>query len=584
MRKLLQINECLNLSTGKITQQIGELAIAKGWESWIAYSGREKELPSKSHLIRVGNFMDSCIHYAEDRFLDNEGLSSRRETKKLIKKINEIKPDVIHLHNIHDHWLNYKLLFTYLAKSNIPVVWTQHDQWATTGHCYYNLVGCERWKEGCHSCPLSKWYCVDQSQRNYKLKKQLLANIPSLTIVAVSDWLGNNIRLSHLNNRPIQIIHNGIDLNIFSPHPVNAHERYGIDKHKKIILGVAAIWDARKGLNDFYELAKGLPADKYAFVIVGSRIDKVKPVDEGCQMVFLDRTQNALELAQLYSSAAVFVNPTYQDNYPTTNLEAIACGTPVITYNTGGSPESVDEKTGTVVEQGDIEGIISAIERLAYGDYRDNCRKKAEAEFDKLKCFNSYILLYNKLLSGGGYVILGVSNIWSDDKGLTDLITLSKNPNNVVVLVGMSQEQVKKYSSEAYRDYNLIPIQRTHNQCELAMLYSLADVYVNPTYADMFPTVNLEALACGTPVITYRTGGSPEAIDDKTGAVIEQGDLSELCEKINEFKLINFKKMHTADCRRRALEKFDKNKCFEEYVDLYQKILSENANNSCERN
>lgn len=399
MPKLLQINVCLNLSTGKIAQQIGELAIAKGWESWIAYSGREKELPSKSHLIRVGSFMDSCIHYAEDRLLDNEGLSSRRETKKLLKKIDEIKPDVVHLHNIHDHWLNYKMLFTYLAKANIPVVWTQHDQWATTGHCYYNLVGCERWKSECHDCPLSKWYCLDRSQRNHRLKKKLLADITSLTIVPVSEWLGDNIRQSHLKNRNIVVIHNGIDIKIFSPQPMNAHERYGIDKQKRIILGVAAVWDARKGLNDFYKLAKRLPSDEYAIVIVGQRTEGIKPIENGCQMVFLDRTQNALELAQLYSSAAVFVNPTYQDNYPTTNLEAIACGTPVITYKTGGSPEAVDENTGIVIEQGNIEALAAAIHHMNEHPFSsDDCRKRAEEHFDKGKCFEKYIELYEQLL------------------------------------------------------------------------------------------------------------------------------------------------------------------------------------------
>lgn len=399
MKKLLQINECLNLSTGKIAQHIGELAIDRGWESWIAYSGREKEIPSKSHLIRVGSFMDSCIHYAEDRFLDNEGLSSRRETKKLLKRIDEIKPDVVHLHNIHDHWLNYKILFTFLAKAKIPVVWTQHDQWATTGHCYYNLVGCERWKKECHNCPLSKWYSLERSRRNFRLKKQLLADIPSLTIIPVSEWLADMMRLSHLKDRDIQVIHNGIDIKIFFPQPTNAHERYGIDKGKKIVLGVAALWDARKGLKDFYALAKRLPADKYAIVIVGQRTEEIKQVENGCQMVFVDRTQNAHELAQLYSSASVFVNPTYQDNYPTTNLEAIACGTPVITYRTGGSPEAVDENTGMVVEQGNVNALADAIRLMKEHPFSsEDCRKRAEEHFDKDRCFEKYIELYGDLI------------------------------------------------------------------------------------------------------------------------------------------------------------------------------------------
>lgn len=569
MPKLFQINECLNLSTGKIAQQIGELAIKNGWESYIAYSGREKEIASKSKLIRVGSYAESCIHYVEDKLLDREGLSSRIATMKLLKKIDKIKPDIVHLHNIHDHWLNYKLLFQYLADKNIPVVWTQHDQWATTGHCMYNICGCERWKEECHDCPISKWYSLDCSLRNYQLKKKLLANIPSLTIVPVSEWLGNNIRQSHLKNRPITVIHNGIDIHTFSPQPTNAYERYRINKGKKIILGVAAVWDERKGLNDFYELAKNLDKDKFAIVIVGQLTDEIKEVS-GCQMVFVNRTQNALELAQLYSSSSVFVNPTYQDNYPTTNLEAIACGTPVITYRTGGSPEAIDEGTGIVIEQGDIMGLEKAVYKLSLDDYKENCRKKAISDFDNTKCFNPYISLYNKLIGGGKIIILGVSNVWNDDKGLSDMITLSKNPDNVVVLVGMSKTQVKEYSSSTYKDCNLIPIQRTQNQHELSMLYSLADVYVNPTYADMFPTVNLEALACGTPVITYRTGGSPEAIDDKTGVVVEQGNVDALADAIRKMKKLP---PSSTDCRKRAEEHFDKDKCFEKYIELYESLI-----------
>ena len=241
-------------------------------------------------------------------------------------------------------------------------------------------------------------YDINADPFTVRLMKQLLANIPSLTIVPVSEWLGGNIRQSHLKDRDIQVIHNGIDIRTFSPQPVNAYERYGIDKNKKIVLGVAALWDTRKGLNDFYELAKRLPADDYAIVIVGQRTEDIKSLENACQMVFVDRTQNALELAQLYSSASVFVNPTYQDNYPTTNLESIACGTPVITYRTGGSPEAVDDKTGIVVEQGDVDALADAICKMKESPLSStDCRKRAEEHFDKDKCFEKYIDLYNDL-------------------------------------------------------------------------------------------------------------------------------------------------------------------------------------------
>lgn len=397
-KKLLQINVTANWgSTGKIAEQIGLCAMANGWESYIAY-GRMMN-PSKSKLIKIGSQWDVYEHYAESKFLDNEGLASRKATNIFLKTVDEISPDVVHLHNIHDHFLNYRLLFAYLAEKNIPVVWTQHDQWATTGHCMYNICGCERWKTECHDCPLSKWYSLDRSRRNFRLKKKLLADISSLTIVPVSDWLGDKIRLSLLKNRPMQVIHNGIDVNIFSPQPINAHERYGIDSDKKIVLGVAAVWDERKGLDDLYALAERLPKEKYAIVIVGQLTEKERFVS-GCQMVFVPSTQNSLELAQLYSSASVFVNPTYQDNYPTTNLEAIACGTPVITYRTGGSPESVDTATGAVVEQGDVDGLEKAVGKLTSSDCQSICRQKAIREFDNTKCFNPYVKLYNKLLRG----------------------------------------------------------------------------------------------------------------------------------------------------------------------------------------
>ncbi len=397
MFKLLQINVTANWgSTGKIAEQIGQLAIAKGWESHIAY-GRMKN-PSKSNLIKVGSRIDVYKHYIEGLILDNEGLASRWATKSLIREIDRISPDIVHLHNIHDHFMNYRILLRYLAEKNIPVVWTQHDQWITTGHCMYNLCGCEKWKTECNNCPLSKFYSLDRSSRNFRLKKKLCADIPSLTIVPVSEWLADNIRQSHLKNRPIHVIHNGIDIHTFSPQKSNVHERYCISENKKIVIGVAAIWSESKGLLDFYKLAQVLPSDEYAIMLVGKMPNDRPKVCNGCQMVFVDRTQNPLELAQLYSAASVFVNPTYADMFPTVNLEAIACGVPVVTYRTGGSPEAVDDKTGAVVDQGDIDGLVSQICKFASGNYKEACRNKAELNFDKSLCFQQYLDLYSTLL------------------------------------------------------------------------------------------------------------------------------------------------------------------------------------------
>lgn len=577
-KKLLQINVTANWgSTGKIAEQIGLLAMERGWESYIAY-GRMMN-PSKSKLIKIGTQWDVYRHYAEGRFLDREGLASRKATKDFLKVVDEIRPDIVHLHNIHDHYMNYPLLFRYLSEKKVPVVWTQHDQWATTGHCALTLVGCEKWKTECRDCPVQERWAIDRSKRNYELKKKLFTSLESLTIVPVSEWLGGEIKQSFLKNCLMRVIHNGIDLDVFKPRPTDVRQKYGLGD-KKIILGVASEWSERKGLKDLFHLAKMLPRNEYVIVIVGKVLGGKQDLSEGCcRMVFIERTQNQLELAQMYSAASVFVNPTYQDNYPTTNLEAMACGTPVITYNTGGSPEAVDKETGAVVKQGDVERLAEEAVRLSNGDYSEKCRKRAELLFDKSGAYNQYVKLYNKLLGGGKLylnsrdkgltVVLGVASVWSKSKGLMDFIELSKRDDLLVVMVGVSDSVRKILPSE------IVAISRTQNQQEMAMLYSLADVFVNPTYADMFPTVNLEAIACGTPVITYRTGGSPEAVSPETGWVVEQGDVAKIAEIIKSFKVTGNGEIlaQRAACRKRAEQEFDKDKRFEKYMELYEGLL-----------
>ena len=395
MPKLLQINVCLNLSTGKIAQQIGELAIAKGWESWIAYSGREKEIPSKSHLIRVGSFIDSCIHYAENRIFDNEGLSSRRETKKLLKRIEEIKPDVVHLHNIHDHFLNYRLLFEYLNQTDIQVVWTFHDCWAMTGHCMHFVTkNCDRWKTGCHDCLMKGEYpksLVDRSRKNWELKKSLFAGCKNLSVVACSDWIADFARESFLKDKRILTIHNGVDLSILKSQSKTESKRFKI-------IAVSSPWYPAKGELDIYKLRSILSDEDFEIIMVGLSANQMKKLPAGIRGI--QRTHNVNELAKLYSDSDVLINPTYADTFPTVNLEALACGTPVITYRTGGSPEAVDEKTGIVVKQGDIDALADAIRRMKEHPLSSaDCRKRAEEHFDKDKCFEKYIELYESLLN-----------------------------------------------------------------------------------------------------------------------------------------------------------------------------------------
>lgn len=401
---ILQVNTTINWgSTGKIAEQIGLVVMAQGGESYIAHSYRY-ENPSKSTPIRLGGKWSHKRHKWWSKF-DRHGLASNGPTRELIKQIEQIRPDVIHLHNIHGYYLNYRMLFKYLGTISTPIVWTLHDCWPFTGHCaYFDALGCDRWKTGCHDCPGLRTYpkakFADNSKGNYELKKRLFTSLANrITLVPVSGWLGEFVRESFLADCGVRVIRNGIDISAFAPMTGgDLVARNGLSG-RKIILGVASPWSARKGLSDFVKLRERLPLDKYAIVLIGLEEAQLATLPEG--IVGLRRTNSVTELAEWYSVADVFWNPTYEDNYPTTNLEAISCGTPVVTYRTGGSPESITEQTGVVLEQGDLEGVVAAIgEIVANGKecYAEACRRYAEEHFDKDKCFEQYIELYKELI------------------------------------------------------------------------------------------------------------------------------------------------------------------------------------------
>lgn len=393
MPKLLQINITSNWgSTGKITEAINLAAQRKGWECSTAY-GRWAN-PSQFPTYKVGNKWDMYVHYFENRIFDCEGLSSRRATKALIRHIEELKPDVISLHNIHDHYLNYELLFRYLNETDIKVVWTFHDCWAFTGHCFHFVTkDCMRWKTGCHDCPLHHLYpntVLDRSVKNYALKKELFTSNRNLTIAACSEWIAGFVRESFLKDKKVVVIHNGVDLNVFKP---ICSERSG---EKFTILAVSSVWNKEKGLFDIYKLREMLPA-QYQITMVGLSAEQMKQLPDG--VAGIERTQNVQELVKLYSDADVLINPTYADTFPTINLEALACGTPVITYKTGGSPEAIDDKTGMVIEQGNVAALANAIMQMKDNPLSSaDCRKRAEELFDKDKCFEKYVALYEELM------------------------------------------------------------------------------------------------------------------------------------------------------------------------------------------
>lgn len=400
MPKLFQINVSLNyLSTGKISEGISQVASANGWECYTAYSGRYfKE--SDFTAIKVSTRIEELIHYAKSLLFDMQGLGSCYATNRLVRKLELIQPDIIHLHVIHGSFINYKILFEYACRSQIPIVWTMHDCWAFTGHCvYFDRVKCDRWKTHCKHCIQKKEYpsCIglDRSSENFELKRRLLSDLKKLTMVPVSNWLADFTKQSFLRNKSIQVIHNGIDLSVFAPTESHVREHFNIG-NKFLILGVANGFGERKGLDDFIRLSQML-GDEYKILLVGVHSDEMAKIPN--TIIALPRTGNQKELVELYSAADVFANPTYEDNFPTTNLEALACGTPIITYKTGGSPEAIDEKTGIVVEQGNLKAFADAIIQMKnHPLLARDCIARANQCFDKNKCFQKYIELYNRIL------------------------------------------------------------------------------------------------------------------------------------------------------------------------------------------
>lgn len=402
MFTLLQINVVVNWgSTGRIAEEIGQAAIANGWESFIAY-GRNAR-PSQSKLIKIGSKWDMYSHILQTRLLGCHGLASKRATKKLISKIKEIKPDIIHLHNIHGYYLNYPLLMDYLSNADIPIIWTLHDCWSFTGHCsHFAFINCGKWKSKCSHCVQKKEYpsnWIDRSERNFMIKKKYFTSIEKMVLVPVSEWLQAFLKDSFLAGYPSVCIHNGIDLVTFFPKNVTPEWRQKVSfTAKYTVLGVTNIWNKRKGLNDFIQLRELLSCE-YLIVLVGLTSKQLKLLPDG--IMGISRTNSVEELAQYYSAASVFVNPTWEDNFPTTNLEALACGTPVITYRTGGSVEAITRENGIIVEQGDIVGLADAVQVICSkgkDTYRKACRKRAVTYFNKEECYQEYLDLYENLV------------------------------------------------------------------------------------------------------------------------------------------------------------------------------------------
>ena len=399
--KILQINVAANWgSHGRIAEEIGLEAMAQGWESYIAY-GRYAN-PSKSHIVKIGDLFDQCLHGAQSLLLDRHGLASCGPTKKLIREIEQIKPDLIHLHNIHGFYLNYPILFQYLSTVDIPVVWTLHDCWAFTGHCAWPIHGhCDRFQEQCCHCPLQskgypKSYLLDRSRSNFKLKKRYFRALKDLHLVTVSRWLEQQVRLSFMQDMDIRTIYNGLDTEVFRP---SGTPPTSVTDGHPLVLGVCNAWYDWKGLNDMAALRELLP-DEYEIMVVGVNEDQMHRLPEG--ITCIRRTDSVSQLAEIYSQADVFVNPSKVESFGMTTAEALSCGTPAIVYDTSACPEVVDNLTGRVVPLGDVnalsEAIIDLCNQSGCEQTRQACRERAIRLFNRQDRYKEYMQLYNEVL------------------------------------------------------------------------------------------------------------------------------------------------------------------------------------------
>jgi glycosyltransferase involved in cell wall biosynthesis len=395
---VLQINTVCGVgSVGRIVRQIHEALQEKGHESYIAY-GR-KPLGCDG-AIRIGGDLDVYFHVFLTRVFDLHGFGSKKATKKFLKIVEEINPDIIHLHNIHGYYLNIEVLFDFLKSFDKPVVWTLHDCWAFTGHCsHFTYAKCERWKTGCYSCPEKKSYprsvIFDNSKSNYARKKKAFIGVKNMTLVTPSQWLAGLVKESFLGDYPVQVILNGIDTEVFKPTPSDFKKRYGLDG-KFLILGVANVWEKRKGFDYFLDLSKYLSDDEI-IVLVGLSDERIKNLPNN--IIGIKRTNSAKELAEIYTAADVSFNPTLEDNYPTVNLEAQACGTYVITFDSGGAKETIISKeSGIAIKPCNAEDIMNLIRVLrSKGRKAANVDSSARSVISHRFMVGSYISLYEKL-------------------------------------------------------------------------------------------------------------------------------------------------------------------------------------------
>lgn len=396
--KVININSVNYGSTGNIAINISKLAERQGHTTYLAFpKGRSIMKKSLNNQILIGSILERNLHILLAKITGFSGCFSYFSTMRFISKLKKINPDVIHLHNLHNCYINLPMLFRYIKKHNIKIIWTLHDCWAFTGKCpHFELAGCDRWKTGCFNCPQIRDYpqsYVDRTKSLYRLKKKWFTGVQSMTIVTPSSWLAGLVKQSFLGDYPTIVINNGIDLSVFKPAESDFRKKHNLE-NKFILLGVAMGFGEGKGLDIFTELSKRLD-ERFKIVLVGVPEDKKSELPKN--ILVIPSTQNQTELAEIYTVSDLFVNPTREEVFGLVNVEALACGTPVVTFNTGGCPECIDNSCGVAVEKDDVEALEKEIIRICENTpFSKEATMMRAKKFDKNDKFSEYVDLYEE--------------------------------------------------------------------------------------------------------------------------------------------------------------------------------------------
>ena len=546
--KVLMINVVCGIrSTGRICTDIATELEAQGHEVKIAY-GRETVPPEFEHYaVRIGSDFDVKVHGAKARLFDGCGFGSKKATIEFVKWIEDYNPDVIHLHNLHGYYINIEILFNYLKTCGKRIIWTLHDCWAFTGHsAYCDAANCDRWKSGCHDCKNIKEYplsYIDRSRINWGRKKELFRCIPNMTIVTPSDWLAKLVKESFLKEYDVKVIHNGIDTKKFQPLNNDLKESLGITG--KIIVVINTTVNIASQQMPLYSKLSELLGEDYTILVYGINREQIRRLPE--QIIGIEKTPSRKELDYICSAGTAILDFTGNENrsISRTNAHLLPLGK--------ASGNRLDNSN--IIEDMEPEAVKKVVERIIEISSKDNTVGEASGS-------GFWESRYNQNLCGK-FVILGVAAIWDERKGLKDFIKLRDRLDEryQIVLVGLTEEQIRSLPK------GIMGMGKTNSTKELAQLYSLADIYVNPTYEDNYPTTNLEAISCGTPVITYNTGGSPESAKSHNGVIVDKGRVDAVVGAINDYLRIKPENpVHNLD-----LISIDKNTAIKQYLHIYCK-------------